>query len=306
MTPDGAGECHGPVPALAGAEDDVLPRDLGALHDLIARRRGQLPRRLVQAAEFALAHPQDIAFGTVAEIARAAQVQPSALVRFAQALGYAGFSDLQAVFRAHARERWPDYQQRLNALRSMSTSNGACNAGDRLATLLAGFAEASAVSASRIRDTVDIAALERAVSVLTAARTIHLIGARRSFPAAAGLAYALRKLGVACQLLDQAGGPVPEQAELIPADDAVLAISFTPYAPVTLDLATRAARRGVPVVAITDSVFSPLTQLATVWLEVAEADHAAFRLLAGTYALAMTLAVAVAEQRQSSGTAIPS
>ena len=191
----------------------------------------------------------------------------------------------------------------LKALRNVPASS---SAGDRLAALLAGFAEASAVSATRMRDTVDIAALERAVTVLAAARTIHLIGARRSFPAAAGLAYALRKLGVACQLLDQAGGPVPEQADLIPTDDAVLAISFTPYAPVTLDLTTRAARRGVPVVAITDSVFSPLAQVATVWLEVAEADHAAFRLLAGTYALAMTLAIAVAEQREGFGSNIPS
>ena len=96
-----------------------------------------------------------------------------------------------------------------------------------------------------------------------------------------------------------------EQADLIPADDAVLAISFTPYAPVTLDLASRAARRGVPVVAITDTVFSPLAQVATIWLEVAEADHAAFRLLAGTFALAMTLAIAVAERRQETGTAVP-
>jgi DNA-binding MurR/RpiR family transcriptional regulator len=302
MTPDGTGDAEGPVAALDEVEDDALPRDLGALHDLIARRRDQLPRRLVQAAEFALAHPQDIAFGTIAEIARAAQVQPSALVRFAQALGYAGFSDLQAVFRAHARERWPDYRERLKALRDTAASS---SAGDRLAALLAGFAEASALSAIRMRDTVDIAALERAVAVLAAARTIHLIGARRSFPAAAGLAYALRKLGVACQLLDQAGGPVPEQAELIPTDDAVLAISFTPYAPTTLDLATRAARRGVPVVAITDTLFSPLVQVATVWLEVAEADHAAFRLLAGTYALAMTLAIAVAEQRDGFGNNIP-
>lgn len=285
---------------MARDGEAVLPSDLHALGELIARRRGHLPRRLLQAAEFALAHPQDIAFGTIAEIARAAQVQPSALVRFAQALGYAGFSDLQAVFRAHARERWPDYRERLEALRGAPATDGA---RDRLASLLAGFAEASAVSVARMRDGVDVAALERAVAVLAAARTIHLIGARRSFPAAAGLAYALRKLGVACQLMDQAGGPVPEQADLIPADDAVLAISFTPYAPVTLDLATRAARRGVPVVAITDTVFSPLAQVATVWLEVAEADHAAFRLLAGTFALAMTLAVAVAERRQDNGNA---
>lgn len=286
MAPDGV--------ASAGAGEGAAPRDLSALRDLIAERRGSLPKRLVQAAEFALAHPQDVAFGTIAETARASGVQPSALVRFAQALGYAGYSDLQAVFRAHARERWPDYRERLDALR------GAEDGGERerLSALLDGFARASADSVARLSDTVDPAALGQAVSILADARTIHLIGSRRSYPAAAGVAYALRKLGVACQLVDQAGGTAPEQAELIPPDDAVLAISFTPYAPVTIELASRAAQRGVPVVAITDTLFSPLAQVATVWLEVAEADHAAFRLLSGTFALTMTLAVAVADRRR--------
>lgn len=285
-----SGCCQGapgnPVTDQAEAGDDAPPRDLRALGNLIARRRDAMPKRLVQVAEFALAHPQDIAFGTVSEVARAAQVQPSALVRFAQALGYAGFSDLQAVFRSHARERWPDYRERLESLRE----DGAPG------TLLAGFIHASAESLARLQGTVDLAALDRAVDLLAQARCIHLLGTRRAFPAVAYLSYALCKLGVRCQVVDQAGGLAPERVELVAAEDAVLAVSFTPYAPSTLDLASRAFRRGVPVVAITDTPFSPLAQVATVWLEVAEADHAAFRSLSGTLALAMTLAVAVAER----------
>ena len=53
----------------------------------------------------------------------------------------------------------------------------------------------------------------------------------------------------------------------------------------------------MPVVAITDSPFSPLVPLGDVWLELAEADYGAFRSLAATWALAMTLAVATAEAR---------
>jgi DNA-binding MurR/RpiR family transcriptional regulator len=99
-------------------------------------------------------------------------------------------------------------------------------------------------------------------------------------------------------MIDQMGGLAAEQVELIPAEDAVLAISFTPYTPSTLDLAARAVRRQVPLVAITDTPFSPLAQGASVWLEVAEADHAALRSLAATFVLAMTLAVGIAEQRR--------
>ena len=77
----------------------------------------------------------------------------------------------------------------------------------------------------------------------------------------------------------------------------MLAISFTPYAPITAELAATAARRRVPVVAITDGAFSPLVYGAEVWLEVAEADYAAFRSLSASFALAMALAVGTAERR---------
>jgi DNA-binding MurR/RpiR family transcriptional regulator len=52
------------------------------------------------------------------------------------------------------------------------------------------------------------------------------------------------------------------------------------------------------VLSITDSTFSPLVQSSTLWLEVAEADYGAFRSLSASFAVAMTLAVAVGEKRE--------
>ncbi len=271
---------------------DVPPQDFRGLRDLIVRRRDGLPKRLVQVADFAVAQPQEIAFRTVAEIAGAAGVQPSTLVRFAQALGYAGFSDLQAVFRAHARDRWPDYDARLEALRA-----GHDGGGDDPAALLADFVRASVVSLERLRGAIDPEALASAVRILAAADSIFLAAARRSAPVTAYLAYAMRRLGIRCDLADWPGGLAPEQVALLRPTDVVLTISFTPYAQATVDLATAAFRRGIKVVAMTDSPFSPLIQAASVWLEVAEADHLGFRSLAGSFALATTLAVGIARQR---------
>jgi len=267
------------------------PRNLNELRSLIAQRRVKLPKRLLQAGEFALAHPQEIALNTAAEIATKAHVQPSTLVRFAQALGYSGFSDLQAIFRSHAKERWPEYNERLQALRETP--------GERsVGALLAGFARASTASIARVEASLSAALLEQAVDVLSRAQTIHLIGARRAFPVVTYLAYAFGKLGIVARLIDQAGGLAQEHVSLVRPNDAVLAVSFTPYTPTTIELTAKAVQQGVPVVAITDTPFSPLVPGASVWLEVAEADHVAFRSLAGTMALAMTLAVAIAESRQ--------
>ena len=77
----------------------------------------------------------------------------------------------------------------------------------------------------------------------------------------------------------------------------MLAVSFTPYAAETLALCTTASRAGAHVIAITDSPFSPLTEIAETWLEVAETDHAGFRSLSATFALATTLSVALAERQ---------
>ena len=85
--------------------DEGVPRDFPSLRALIAARAPSLPRRLTQVATYALDNPDDIAFGTAASVAQHSGVQPSTLVRFSQALGYQGFSDLQDVFRARLRER---------------------------------------------------------------------------------------------------------------------------------------------------------------------------------------------------------
>ena len=90
------------------AEDDAAalpPRAFRELRDLIVTNRSKLPKRLAQVAAYAIDYPDDMAFGTVARIAEAAEVQPSTLIRFAKALGYDGFSDLQAVFQERLRNR---------------------------------------------------------------------------------------------------------------------------------------------------------------------------------------------------------
>jgi DNA-binding MurR/RpiR family transcriptional regulator len=69
------------------------------LRGAIAQRHRALSGRLQQIAEFVLDHPTDVALGTVAEIAERSGVPPSAIVRFAHALGFGGFTEMQQVFR---------------------------------------------------------------------------------------------------------------------------------------------------------------------------------------------------------------
>lgn len=272
------------------AVEDV-PRDFASLRARIVERRDELPKRLAEVASFAVSHPDEIAFGTAASIASKANVQPSTLVRFSQAMGYQGFSELQAVFRQRFRDRLPDYEDRLKAI-----ATGTAPA--KLGMLLERFCEAGERSIKGLRSNMDPARLERAVEILAAADTIYVIGLRRSFPVASYMAYALGKLAIRTILVDGVAGLQGEVITLARPSDAVIAVSFTPYASETVTLAGAAADRGIPLVALTDSPFSPLALRATTWFEVVEADVEGFRSMAASFAIAMTISVAVAERRR--------
>ena len=270
-----------------------LPRDFATLKALIVARAEELPRRLTQVATYAVENPDEMAFGTVASIAQNADVQPSALVRFAQTLGYQGFSDLQEVFRSRLRDRVLNYDERLEQLREHARDQS------KSSVILDGFSEAASKSIADLRQHIEPAQLDQAIDMLAKADTIYLVGLRRSFPISSYMAYAFGKLGVKSRLVDAVGGLAQEDASFATTKDCVLAISFTPYASETVALAQSAAARKVPVVAITDSPFSPLASCATTWFEIQEANFEGFRSMAATLTLAMTLTVAVADRRSA-------
>jgi DNA-binding MurR/RpiR family transcriptional regulator len=273
--------------------EETTPRDFPSLKTLIVDRAADMPKRLVQVATYAVENPDEIAFGTVATIAQNADVQPSTLIRFAQALGYQGFSDLQEVFRSRLRDRVLNYDERLEQLRGHA--NGRSKAG----VIFDGFSEASERSIAELRAKLDPAQLEQAVKLLADANTIYLLGLRRSFPITSYMSYAFGKLGVRNMLIDAVGGLAVEDVSFATPKDCILAISFTPYASETVNLAQRAAARNIPLVAITDSPFSPLATISNLWFEIQEANFEGFRSMAATLSLAMTLTVAVAERKNA-------
>jgi DNA-binding MurR/RpiR family transcriptional regulator len=133
------------------------------------------------------------------------------------------------------------------------------------------------------------------VQTLATARTIHIVGYRRSFPVASYMAYALEKMAIPA-LLHGSVGHLDARHALLPGD-ALVAITFAPYTPATIDLAQHARKAGVPVVAITDTMTSPLRRLDVTPLLVSEVDVGAFRALSATLSLALTLVVATGAHR---------
>lgn len=271
--------------------DDMAPTGapdtLDALYRQIAARADSLPKRLRQCADYVTQNPDRVAVSTVAELAAAAEVQPSAVMRFCQELGFSGFSQMQRLFREEYSRKWPDYATRLQNLRETGEGGPAI--------LLAEFVEAGRTSLENLMSTIDLAMLDHAVDVLASAPLIHLVGYRRAFPVASYLAYALEKMEIPCVLHAAVGHLATSHA--VRPGDAVLAITFAPYSTETVAFAEAARAGGHQVVAMTDSLSSPLQRLGVVPLLVSELDVGAFRALSATFALAIALAVAIGARR---------
>jgi DNA-binding MurR/RpiR family transcriptional regulator len=258
------------------------------LRGAIAQRHRALSGRLQQIAEFVLDHPTDVALGTVAEIAERSGVPPSAIVRFAHALGFDGFTQMQQVFRSRlVAGVAPSYKARLARMKSEEKSI----LGRKPAAVLGRFVAEAQSSLVALSQSAHEHQLEAAIKILAKARDIYLLGLGGSFPVATHLAYVLRKLGRRVVLLDGTGGGILEQSHPATTEDALVAISFRNYYPDTARLFPELVARNVPAISITDSLLSPIVEGASVVFEIQDMPEPALRTLVAPMCLVQALAI---------------
>jgi len=249
-----------------------------AVNEAYARLSPQ--QRLI--AQYVLEHPDEFALGTAASVAEAASVQPSALVRFANAVGYAGFSELQQVFQARLLHRAGSYRERIGAMPArVERSDG----------VLHQFIEEGVDDLRQLQHNVRSADLDAAAELIRRAGRVHVLAQRRAFPVAAYLAYALGQLDLKVQMLDGIGGMLAESLRQIDAGELLVVASFKNYSPQVIEAAAGANGRGLDVVAITDDALSPLRASARVCFELGQGPGAAFRSLVAPLCLAQALVV---------------
>jgi DNA-binding MurR/RpiR family transcriptional regulator len=267
----------------------ATPSTSAELQERILIEYQNLSKRLQQIAQFAVDHPNDMALETTAVIAERARVQPSAIIRFAKAFGYSGFSELQRVYQTRLAETASSYSERLRGLRREEEDASHLLTAD---VVLRQLCQANRISLEHLEE-LDSDKLDKAAAMMAQARHIYLCGQRRSFPVVTYMAYALSQIDTDPYLLDGRGGMLTQQANRMGADDVLFAVSFRPYAPETAQTIQRAIEQGTPVVVITDSPLSPVATDAAVCLEIQDAEMHNFRSLTASMCLAQALTIAV-------------
>lgn len=205
----------------------------------------------------------------IQDIAQRCGAQPSAIVRFAKHFGFNGFHDLKQAFLVDfwrtAGVHGHAYRERV---RQLVQRDG--NEPTNCAEVAFAFMDGACNSVKHLQRDIQADAIKTAVAHLASAHVLWVVGARRAYPVASYLAYAMQSLPKPIQLVNFTGAMQEGQLRGLRAHDALIAISFAPYAEETVHAAQVAHTLGVPVVAITDAENSPLIPEARVSLLVHE------------------------------------
>ena len=269
--------------------ESSAPTTVAEFERKIAELKDGLPKRLQDCASFILRKGDAMAFLTVAQASHESGIAPSAFIRFAQALGMQGYSDLQQLFRRQATQQRPPYRYRINTLRQRGETE--------TDLLFVDFCDSSIASIERLMSKMSPELIEKATEIICSMPYIHLVGQKRAFAVVSYLAYVLGQFDHRVILHSDVGAI--KVTNSFKSDEVVLLVSFEPYSPEVVLVAEQAKRDGARIIAITDTPLSPLSGLADVSLEVVEEDVGGFRTYSATFCLAAALAVSIGTRLNS-------
>ena len=187
-------------------------------------------------------------FLTAAKMGQVVGVSESTVVRFATHLGYKGYPEFQKALEEMVRNK-------LNSIQRMEVTYGRISQSHILETVLQSDQE-------KIKDTlehIDEHAFELAVDTIIKAKHIYIVGIRSCAPLAAFMAFYFNLMFENVTLLQtNNSSELFEQMVRISKDDVIIGISFPRYSMRTLKAMEFANDRNAKVIAITDSVHSPM------------------------------------------------
>lgn len=214
-------------------------------------------------AEYILQHYDKAVFMTAAKLGEMVNVSESTVVRFAVALGYEGYPELQQALQELVRHR-------LTATQRFEMSSD-ISQEEVLSTVL----KADMQNIRSTIDGIDNAAFLRAVQVISGARRIYILGLRSAAPLAQFAGYYLHYIFDDVRVVAAGSTDVFEAISRIEADDVLLGISFPRYSSRTIEAMSFARSRHAQVIGLTDGPMSPLHEVADICLSM-RTDMASF------------------------------
>jgi len=226
------------------------------------------------------------AFMTAVRLARFTDVSESTVVRFAMELGYDGYPEMRRSLQDTMRGK-------LTSVQRIRVAKDRLGTGDILRHVLSSDIE-------QIRQTMEQTDSEdfaKAVDAICAARNIYILGLRSSSFLAKFMGFYFDLLFNNSRVISESpDSEVFEQIVRLSEGDLLIAISFPRYSRRTIKTMQYSRTVGAKIIAITDGLASPLTELADISL-CARSDMISFLdTLVAPLSLVNALVVAVSEK----------
>lgn len=199
-------------------------------------------------ADYIEEHYDEAAFMTAAKLGEVVGVSESTVVRFATQIGYDGFPYLQKAMQEMIRDK-------LTSIQRIEVTTGRIGDDDVVESVLN-------QDIDKIRRTIEEVSREdfkKTVSAIIKAENIYVFGVKSASYIASFFAYYLDLIFGNVHILNSTSKTTTyEKLFRITDKDVMIGISFPRYSTMAVDAMNFAHERGAEVVAITDSMISPL------------------------------------------------
>jgi len=218
--------------------------------DLVAAVSGELTPTERRIAEEVLAEPTLLAFGTVSDLASRVGTSRPTIVRFANKLGFEGYSQLQRHVRSDLSHRLARPSERIRHEEGKSPA--------------ARVAINNAISS--VFEAVDGERLGKLAEPIVGAQHIWILSGETSQAGAHALHSGLSMVRPGVRWFEERrfGAEACDAG----SRDAAVVMDFFRYRRQVTEAARLLAKSGVAIVAITDSPLSPLVELTDTWCEI--------------------------------------
>lgn len=258
--------------------------DFAALNQRIADQFPSLSPQLQQAARHVVDRPDDVALMSMRRLAVEAGVHPSTMVRLAKAFDCNSYADFREPFQQRLRAGPGGYLARARDLQARGAEG---DAPDLVREILD-------KDIANLHQTFDENGAEKFITcgrTLAEAHTLYVLGLRSVFPVAFFFHYAYSMFRDNGVLLDGRGGTLADELRSFGPGDVIFAVSFEPYTFETVRAVDYAKDQGGTVVAMTDSLVSPLAKNADQTLIISNESPSVFRSIASAVAAMEALIV---------------
>ncbi|MEV6285566.1 MurR/RpiR family transcriptional regulator [Kribbella sp. NPDC051770] len=235
--------------------NDVDRADTPSPLQLAKRALPDLNGAMLRVAEQILAHPDDVARGSITKLAEAAQTSAATVTRLSTHLGFAGYPALRAALAMEVgrglEAGWAS---------DIGLAIGPADPPEQVLNVLA------STQANALRNalaSIDLNAATRVADAIAGARRTHIYGEWGDAIPARELYIRLLRIGIPVWFFD---GPQSAQIAggLLGPSDVALVVTRSGTDPTTLDFVRRAAAQDALTVAITGVAASPVGELTDV------------------------------------------